>query len=58
MEMIQSSVNAVLIKVSALGLEPKHLGKSISEMQAHLIRIVSRLIFLFISINFNIFIII
>lgn len=41
MEMIQSSVNAVLIKVAALGLEPKHLGKSISEMQPHLVRIVS-----------------
>ncbi|XP_014468532.1 PREDICTED: diphthine--ammonia ligase [Dinoponera quadriceps] len=39
MEMIQSSVNAVLIKVAALGLEPKHLGKSISEMQTHLVRI-------------------
>lgn len=38
--MIQSSVNAVLIKVAALGLEPKHLGKPISEMQTHLIKIV------------------
>lgn len=40
-EMIQCSVNAVLIKVAALGLEPKHLGKSISDMQPHLVRIVS-----------------
>ncbi|KAL0101093.1 hypothetical protein PUN28_018744 [Cardiocondyla obscurior] len=38
-EMIQSSVNAILIKVAALGLEIKHLGKSISEMQPHLVKI-------------------
>ncbi|XP_076639743.1 uncharacterized protein LOC143351759 [Colletes latitarsis] len=38
-EMIESSVNAVLIKVAALGLEPRHLGKSISEMQSHLAKI-------------------
>ncbi|XP_043285189.1 diphthine--ammonia ligase isoform X2 [Venturia canescens] len=35
-EMIECSVNAVIIKVAAQGLEPKHLGKSISEMQHHL----------------------
>ncbi|KAJ8686188.1 hypothetical protein QAD02_021982 [Eretmocerus hayati] len=35
-EMIDCSVNAVLIKVASLGLEPRHLGKSISEMQPHL----------------------
>ncbi|XP_011497114.1 PREDICTED: diphthine--ammonia ligase [Ceratosolen solmsi marchali] len=35
-EMIECSVNAVLIKVASLGLEPRHLGKSISEMQPHL----------------------
>ncbi|XP_020711460.2 diphthine--ammonia ligase isoform X1 [Athalia rosae] len=35
-EMIECSVNAVLIKVAALGLEPRHLGKSIAEMQSHL----------------------
>ncbi|XP_012275518.1 diphthine--ammonia ligase isoform X2 [Orussus abietinus] len=35
-EMIECSVNAVLIKVASLGLEPRHLGKSISEMQSHL----------------------
>jgi len=40
-EMIQSSVNAILIKVAALGLEIKHLGKSICEMQPHLVKIVS-----------------
>ncbi|CAK9832233.1 Diphthine--ammonia ligase [Anthophora retusa] len=38
-EMIESSVNAVLIKVAALGLEPRHLGKSLSEMQSHLAKI-------------------
>ncbi|CAL1676967.1 unnamed protein product [Lasius platythorax] len=38
-EMIQCSINAVLIKVAALGLETKHLGKSISEMQPHLVKI-------------------
>ncbi|XP_066584188.1 uncharacterized protein [Prorops nasuta] len=38
-EMIECSVNAVLIKVAALGLEPRHLGKSISEMQLHLVKI-------------------
>ncbi|XP_014218144.1 diphthine--ammonia ligase [Copidosoma floridanum] len=35
-EMIECSVNAVIIKVASLGLEPRHLGKSISEMQPHL----------------------
>ncbi|XP_046749065.1 diphthine--ammonia ligase [Diprion similis] len=35
-EMIECSVNAVFIKVAALGLEPRHLGKSIAEMQSHL----------------------
>ncbi|XP_031368007.1 diphthine--ammonia ligase isoform X3 [Apis dorsata] len=38
-EMIESSVNAVIIKVAALGLEPRHLGKSLSEMQSHLAKI-------------------
>ncbi|XP_031835825.1 uncharacterized protein LOC116428379 isoform X2 [Nomia melanderi] len=38
-EMIESSVNAVIIKVAALGLEPRHLGKPISEMQSHLAKI-------------------
>lgn len=44
-EMIQSSVNAILIKVAALGLEIKHLGKSIREMQPHLVKIVSGFLF-------------
>lgn len=50
-EMIQSSVNAILIKVAALGLEIKHLGKSICEMQPHLIKIVSHIVFY--SINYE-----
>ncbi|OAD60574.1 ATP-binding domain-containing protein 4 [Eufriesea mexicana] len=41
-EMIGSSVNAVIIKVAALGLEPRHLGKSLFEMQSHLAKIVSQ----------------
>lgn len=48
-EMIQSSVNAILIKVAALGLEIKHLGKSICEMQPHLVKIVSHIISYLIS---------
>ncbi|KAK0158772.1 hypothetical protein PV328_009726 [Microctonus aethiopoides] len=35
-EMIECSMNAVLIKVACQGLEPKHLGKSISDMQHNL----------------------
>lgn len=38
-EMIDNSINAVIIKVAALGLEPRHLGKSILEMQSHLAKI-------------------
>lgn len=41
-EMIECSVNAVIIKVASLGLEPRHLGKSISEMQPHLAKMVSK----------------
>ncbi|XP_051166123.1 uncharacterized protein LOC127284629 [Leptopilina boulardi] len=36
-EMIQCSVNAILIKVACLGLDLKHLGKSLMEMQPHLL---------------------
>lgn len=35
-EMIQCSVNAIIIKVAALGLKSQHLGKSLVEMQSHL----------------------
>ncbi|XP_039293188.1 diphthine--ammonia ligase [Nilaparvata lugens] len=38
-EMIDCSVEAVIIKVAALGLDPsKHLGKKISEIQPHLVK--------------------
>ncbi|XP_062580871.1 uncharacterized protein LOC134242764 [Saccostrea cucullata] len=35
-EMIDSQVTAVLIKVASLGLDPKHLGKTLGEMYPHL----------------------
>ncbi|RZF36193.1 hypothetical protein LSTR_LSTR012817, partial [Laodelphax striatellus] len=38
-EMIDCNVEAVIIKVAALGLDPsKHLGKKISELQPHLVK--------------------
>nr|XP_023013166.1 diphthine--ammonia ligase [Leptinotarsa decemlineata] len=36
-EMIKCEVDAILIKVAALGLETKHLGRSLSLMQPHLL---------------------
>ncbi|CAK8677527.1 unnamed protein product [Clavelina lepadiformis] len=42
-EMIDNHVDAVLIKTAALGLKPKvHLGKSIKEMQDHLLMLNSK----------------
>ncbi|KAM9777262.1 diphthine--ammonia ligase [Neosynchiropus ocellatus] len=39
-EMISSGLHAILIKVAAFGLDPeKHLGKSLSEMQTHLLQL-------------------
>ncbi|KAM8834248.1 diphthine--ammonia ligase [Synchiropus picturatus] len=39
-EMISSGLHAILIKVAAFGLDPeKHLGKSLSEMQSHLLQL-------------------
>ncbi|KAI8996727.1 hypothetical protein BC832DRAFT_571876 [Gaertneriomyces semiglobifer] len=38
-DMIAANVNAILIKVAAIGLEVKHLGKSLSRMFPHLLRI-------------------
>ena len=36
-EMIDSGINAILIKVACFGLDPeKHLGKTLSEMKPHL----------------------
>lgn len=35
--MIKCEVDAIIIKVAALGLEPnKHLGRTLSQMQSHL----------------------
>lgn len=39
-EMIESGINAILIKVACYGLEPnKHLGKTLVEMKPHLIKL-------------------
>jgi len=35
-EMIDSGIEAILIKVACLGLDSKHLGKSLGEMEEHL----------------------
>lgn len=35
-EMIQCEVDAIIIKVATLGLEIKHLGKTLSFLQPHL----------------------
>ncbi len=38
--MIESGLHAVMIKVAALGLDPrKHLGKSIAQLEPHLLRL-------------------
>lgn len=39
-EMIDSGVNAILIKVAAMGLNQKHLGKTLAEMYPILCRLV------------------
>ncbi|KAJ8986079.1 hypothetical protein NQ317_003373 [Molorchus minor] len=36
-EMIRCEVDAIVIKVAALGLEPKHLGRSLNLLQPHLL---------------------
>lgn len=58
--MIDSDINAIIIKVAAMGLDPKkHLGKSIAEMYSYLLEIVSvynfviALLFLFKNIWLN-----
>lgn len=40
-EMINADMEAILIKVAGLGLQPKHLGQTLSEMQPTLINLVS-----------------
>lgn len=37
-EMIDCQVNAIIIKIASLGLYPEHLGKSIKEIQPHLLK--------------------
>lgn len=39
-EMIESGVEAILIKVAGIGLTKHHLGKTISDMQPTLTRLV------------------
>lgn len=41
-EMIQSGLESILIKVASVGLEPKHLGKSLADMQDTLENLSSR----------------
>lgn len=42
-EMIDSRIDAIIIKVAALGLDPsKHLGMKIAEIQPHLVKMVTR----------------
>ena len=40
-EMIRYELHAILIKVAAMGLNEKHLGKSLLEMQSTLITLVN-----------------
>ena len=40
-EMIGSGLQAILIKVAGIGLTPKHLGKTLGEMQQVLVKLVS-----------------
>lgn len=43
-EMINSGMEAVLIKVAGIGLTTKHLGKTLAEMQPTLVKLVSNFI--------------
>ncbi|EJU06218.1 hypothetical protein DACRYDRAFT_45569 [Dacryopinax primogenitus] len=40
-EMVESGVDAILIKVAGIGLTPQHLGKSLAEMQPTLLKLAS-----------------
>nr|CAB3239802.1 diphthine--ammonia ligase [Phallusia mammillata] len=42
LDMIKSGVDAILIKVAALGLDQQHLGKSLAAMQHHLFELNSK----------------
>jgi diphthine-ammonia ligase len=45
-EMIDAGLVAVLIKVAGVGLTEKHLGKTLSEMQPILLKLVRFLVFI------------
>ena len=38
--MVEAGIEAILIKVAGIGLTPDHLGKSLAQMQSHLINLV------------------
>jgi diphthine-ammonia ligase len=38
--MIQIGMEVILIKVAGIGLLPQHLGKTLAQMQPHLIKLV------------------
>jgi diphthine-ammonia ligase len=40
-EMIYAGMEAVVIKVAGIGLKPNHLGKTLTEMQPTLIKLVT-----------------
>lgn len=39
-EMIEAGMEAILIKVAGIGLTPDHLGKTLAQMQPHLMKLV------------------
>ena len=39
--MIEAGLEAILIKVAGVGLQTKHLGKTLAQMQTALLRLVS-----------------
>jgi hypothetical protein len=41
--MIEAGMEAILIKVAGIGLTPKHLGKTLAEMQPTLLKLVSKI---------------
>lgn len=43
-EMIQIGMEVILIKVAGIGLLPQHLGKTLAEMQPHLMKLVNPLL--------------
>lgn len=39
-EMIEAGVEAIIIKVAGIGLTPNHLGKTLAQLQPHLLKLV------------------